>query len=79
LFEASRSRTIIDRTSMLCAHCPRCGRRSAIGRADTGALAEFSADAPAPRLRCDMCGGRRVKLFNARGPMEMLAFLSGRL
>ncbi len=34
---------------------------------------------PAPRLRCDMCGGRRVKLFNARGPMEMLAFLSGRL
>lgn len=34
---------------------------------------------PTPRLRCDMCGGRRVKLFNARGPMEMLAFLSGRL
>ncbi|MBB3772815.1 hypothetical protein FHS55_003440 [Angulomicrobium tetraedrale] len=34
---------------------------------------------PPPRLRCDMCGGRRVTLFNASGPVEMLAFLSGRI
>ncbi|MCK0209173.1 hypothetical protein MWN33_14145 [Starkeya koreensis] len=64
---------------MLCAHCQRCGRRSALGRADAGALEARGPDEPAPRLRCDMCGGRRVKLFNARGPTEMLAFLTGRL
>jgi len=26
-----------------------------------------------------MCGGRQVTLFNAQGPVEMLAFLSGRI
>lgn len=70
---------IIDRTSLICAHCPRCGRRSALGHADAGMLTAQTPGESAPRLRCDMCGGRRVKLFNARGPMEMLAFLSGRL
>jgi len=26
-----------------------------------------------------MCGGRRVKLFRAQGPVEMLAFINGRI
>lgn len=64
---------------MFCAHCPRCGRRSALGRADESLLMARLPDEPAPRLRCDMCGGRRVKLFKASGPMEMIAFLAGRL
>ncbi|MCJ8141298.1 hypothetical protein MKI84_00010 [Ancylobacter sp. A5.8] len=62
---------------MLCAHCLRCGRRSVVGRSSNALLAE-SEDGK-PRLRCDMCGGRNVKLFQAQGPVEMLAFLSGRL
>jgi len=70
---------IPDPTSMLCAHCERCGRRSALGRADTDAIEARTADEAPPRLRCDMCGGRRVKLFHARGPTEMLAFLTGRI
>jgi hypothetical protein len=64
---------------MICAHCQRCGRRSALGTGDATALEEADPTEPAPRLRCDMCGGRRVTLFRARGPMEMIAFLSGRL
>jgi len=74
-----RNFAITDRLSMLCAHCRRCGRRSAVGRADQGALAALAPDEVPPRLRCDMCGGRRVTLFNARGPAEMLAFLTGRI
>lgn len=70
---------IIDQTTMFCAHCPRCGRRSALGRADTATLTASVPGEPPPRLRCDMCGGRQVKLFRANGPVEMLAFLNGRI
>ncbi|MCS0496177.1 hypothetical protein [Ancylobacter mangrovi] len=62
---------------MICAHCQRCGRRSALGRGDSTLLTVLEEDAP--RLRCDMCGCRRVRLFRARGPAEMLAFLTGRI
>lgn len=64
---------------MLCAHCRRCGRRSAVARGDQNTLAAPGPDEAAPRLRCDMCGARQVTVFNARGPVEMLAFLSGRI
>lgn len=67
----------IEQTT-LCAHCQRCGRRSILGRADV--LAANAAEPPdSARLRCDMCGGRRVKLFRAQGPVEMLAFINGRI
>ncbi|MFT0859709.1 hypothetical protein [Ancylobacter sp. G4_0304] len=64
---------------MLCAHCLRCGRRSVVGRSSSALLSESEGEGGKPRLRCDMCGGRNVKLFQAQGPVEMLAFLSGRL
>ncbi|TCK28745.1 hypothetical protein EV667_2757 [Ancylobacter aquaticus] len=70
---------MIDQSSMLCAHCQRCGRRSVLGRVDTAALTSTANGEAPPRLRCDMCGGRQVKLFNANGPVEMLAFLNGRI
>lgn len=70
---------MIDRSSMLCAHCQRCGRRSVLGRVDAATLAPPADGESPPRLRCDMCGGRQVKLFNAQGPVEMLAFLNGRM
>jgi hypothetical protein len=50
-----------------------------VARGDQNTLAAPGPDEAAPRLRCDMCGGRQVTLFNARGPVEMLAFLSGRI
>ncbi|SCW36331.1 hypothetical protein [Ancylobacter rudongensis] len=70
---------MIDQSSMLCAHCQRCGRRSVLGRVDAASLAPPADGEAPPRLRCDMCGGRQVKLFNANGPVEMLAFLNGRI
>ncbi|MCK0196841.1 hypothetical protein MWN34_07935 [Ancylobacter sp. 6x-1] len=30
------------------------------------------------RLRCDMCGGRRVKLRRVASPAELVAFIAGR-
>lgn len=62
---------------MICAHCERCGRRSALARGSSTFLA--APDEEAPRVRCDMCGCRRVRLFRANGPVEMLAFLNGRI
>lgn len=67
----------IDNTT-LCAHCQRCGRRSILGQADAR-IANDAVPQDAARLRCDMCGGRRVKLFRAQGPIEILAFINGRM
>jgi hypothetical protein len=64
---------------MLCAECLRCGRRSILGR--TNALAderEERVPAPAGRLRCDMCGGRRVRLVHTANPAALVAFIAGR-
>lgn len=64
---------------MLCAECLRCGRRSILGRLN--ALAD-ERDQPAPvpagRLRCDMCGGRRVRLVRTENPAALVAFIAGR-
>ncbi len=63
---------------MLCAECLRCGRRSILG-APAAALAETPDPAiPSPRLRCDLCGGRRVRVVRPAGPMELIAFVAGR-
>ncbi|WP_029348941.1 hypothetical protein [Bosea sp. 117] len=60
----------------LCAECLRCGQRSILGRAlpqlAGGAMPEGG------RLRCDLCGGRRVRLVPARGPAEIIAFVARR-
>lgn len=67
---------------MLCAECLRCGRRSILGRgADAGALALPDPAAPgkAERLRCDMCGGRRVRVVKTASPAELVAFVAGRI
>jgi DNA-directed RNA polymerase subunit RPC12/RpoP len=64
---------------MLCAECLRCGRRSIIGRSNTLADdSEQAAAAPPGRLRCDMCGGRRVRLVRTDSPTAMIAFVAGR-
>ncbi|QJP12248.1 hypothetical protein G3545_00380 [Starkeya sp. ORNL1] len=64
---------------MLCAECLRCGRRSIIGRGNTLAdEREQPTPAPAERLRCDMCGGRRVRLVRTESPTAMIAFIAGR-
>lgn len=63
---------------MFCAECLRCGRRSIIGRVNTLADERDSAAAPAGRLRCDMCGGRRVRLVRTESPAALVAFVAGR-
>lgn len=62
--------------SMLCAECMRCGRRSILGRA----LPEIAEPATpsSGRLRCDMCGGRRVRVVQTDNPMQLVAFIAGR-
>lgn len=68
---------MIDESITLCAHCLRCGRRSIVARGATLSALPDEASA-APRLRCDMCGGRRIRLHPAHGPVELLAFMTGR-
>ena len=70
--------SIINASPMICAHCQRCGKRSALGQGASGTLAPPKEEATFS-LRCDMCGCRRVRLFEAQGPAEMLAFLTGRM
>lgn len=62
---------------MLCAECLRCGRRSILGKAETVAL-EREAPPAGSRLRCDMCGGRRVRVVRTESPTALVAFVAGR-
>ena len=71
-------RQIIHETGTICARCHRCGRRSILGRSEQlGALPDTSGTM-AVRLRCDMCGGRRIELVHALGPTQIVAFIAGR-
>lgn len=66
----------IHDNSTLCARCLRCGRRSILGR--SAQLAALPEGENGGRLRCDICGGRRIELVRAQGPTEVIAFISGR-
>ncbi|MBS7546038.1 hypothetical protein KHC19_23325 [Ancylobacter oerskovii] len=63
---------------MLCARCLRCGRRSILGRSEQLDALPDADGAPPARLRCDICGGRRIEIVHAQGPTEVVAFISGR-
>ncbi|MGQ3671237.1 hypothetical protein ACT6QG_02445 [Xanthobacter sp. TB0136] len=64
---------------MYCAECSRCGQRTlledeAIVQNPPGP-AEGPAEAQvAPRLRCDMCGSRNVKLKHFDSRYEALSY-----
>ncbi|MFG1300178.1 hypothetical protein V5F49_10335 [Xanthobacter sp. V3C-3] len=65
---------------MICAECGRCGRRSL--------LSDRQAPAPrtllpgpgedTPRLRCDLCGSRRVRVVEFDSPFAAVSFVTGR-
>ncbi len=65
---------------MLCAECPRCRRRSIIGKPPAAIT-----DAPAPeppegaRLRCDVCGSKNVRVVRFASPIEALRFANNRI
>lgn len=64
---------------MLCAECLRCGRRSIISREATPVIASPEPAAePAEKLRCDMCGGHRIRLVRTESPASLVAFIAGR-
>ncbi|MFG1346347.1 hypothetical protein V5F59_15745 [Xanthobacter autotrophicus DSM 431] len=70
---------------MICAECGRCGRRSILSAKPSVALAETVpptanavADEPPPRLRCDLCGSRRVRVVRFASVFDAISFVAGR-
>lgn len=67
---------------MICAECSRCGRRSILSGKTSDAPAALPGDsgtqAAPPRMRCDLCGSRSVRLVQIDGPLQAVAFIAGR-
>lgn len=72
---------------MICAECARCGRRSILSSRAAGTIGRAFEEAegdPLPahaaplRLRCDLCGSRRVTVVRFSAPFEAIAFVAGR-
>ncbi|MGU3493857.1 hypothetical protein ACLBXM_07435 [Xanthobacteraceae bacterium A53D] len=65
--------------TMLCAECPRCHRRSILGKPSADITAQGPEEPPAnAKLRCDFCGSKNVKLIRFDSPMEALRFANTR-
>ncbi len=69
---------------MLCAECPRCRRRSILGKPSaelTHEPAPEPAAAPATgaRLRCDFCGSKDVRIITFASPIEAVRFANQRM
>ena len=65
---------------MICAECDRCHRRSILsGRGEDEDRLGDSGQTASLRLRCDLCGSRRVRLVRVASPFEAVAFINGRL
>lgn len=66
---------------MLCAECDRCRRRSILSPKESQAGSPLVAGpgADAARLRCDLCGSRRVRLVRFASMFEAVGFVTGRL
>ncbi len=64
---------------MMCAECLRCGRRSILGRHAESTIEAPDRAARERRLRCDMCGGKRVRVVRTASPAELVAFIAGRI
>lgn len=66
---------------MICAECGRCGRRSILSsHAPEALLTASDADEPElpARLRCDLCGSRRVQVVRFSSPFAAVSFVTGR-
>ncbi|GGF73993.1 hypothetical protein GCM10007301_37250 [Azorhizobium oxalatiphilum] len=64
---------------MLCAECPRCHRRSILGKPSADITDQTAPEPPAgAKLRCDFCGSKNVKLIRFDSPMEALRFANTR-
>lgn len=64
---------------MICAECPRCRRRSILGKPSAELTMEPDAEpSPASRLRCDVCGSKDVRIITFTSPIEAVRFVNQR-
>lgn len=64
---------------MICAECPRCRRRSILGKPSAEITHEPEpAPAPTSRLRCDVCGSKDVRIITFASPVEAVRFVNQR-
>ena len=62
---------------MICAECPRCRRRSILGKPPAEITAEPEpVPAPTAQLRCDVCGSKGVRLITFASPAEAVRFVN---
>jgi hypothetical protein len=66
---------------MICAECPRCRRRSIISSESPRFQPSETADervAQPISLRCDLCGSKKVRIYNFTSPIEAVRFMANR-
>ncbi|MFG1422279.1 hypothetical protein [Roseixanthobacter liquoris] len=66
---------------MICAECPRCRRRSIISSESPRlqpSEAEQEGVAQSVNLRCDLCGSKKVRIYNFTSPIEAVRFMANR-
>lgn len=64
---------------MLCAECPRCHRRSIIGKPPVAITDQPAPEPPeGAQLRCDICGSKNVRIHRFPSPIEALRFVNQR-
>ncbi|HQS11343.1 MAG TPA: hypothetical protein PLK13_21200, partial [Xanthobacteraceae bacterium] len=66
---------------MICAECPRCRRRSIISSEMPRLQPSETEDdkaLPPISLRCDLCGSKKVRIYNFTSPIEAVRFMANR-